>query len=312
MTVPIRRPRPVTGRRAFSLRQTVLFFALIATALCGAALTLKVMAGAVGDNPVAGVLVAAAVVAAAAWLRKARRRRAAARVAGALVEATHRAAEAPVPEPAPAVAGTAAVLPGEPEPTRILPGAGDVLVEPADVRGEPAEMFAEQRDVLVEPEPVLVEPGDVLVEPGDVLAEPEPETFDAADYGAMDALAFEHAVAALCERDGCTDVEVVGGAGDLGADVLATAPDGRRVVVQCKRYGPVNKVGSQEVQRFGGTCFAVHEAQIAVVVTTGEFTGPAADYAAQCGIRCVDHAALVAWTEGTGPAPWDAPVPEAG
>ncbi|MFE7382257.1 restriction endonuclease [Streptomyces zhihengii] len=298
MTVPIRRPRPVTARRAFSLRQTVLFFALIATALCGAALTLKLMAGAVGDNPVTGVLVTGAVVAAAAWLRKARRRRAAARLAGSLVEATHRAAELPLREPAPAVAGTAGVLPGEPEPTRILPGAGDVLVEPREEFAEPREVFAE--------------PGDVLAEPGVVLDDPGPETFEAADYGAMDALAFEHAVAALCERDGCTDVEVVGGAGDLGADVLATAPDGRRVVVQCKRYGPVNKVGSQEVQRFGGTCFAVHEAQVAVVVTTGEFTGPAADYAAQCGIRCVDHAGLVAWTEGTGPAPWDERVPEAG
>ncbi|CAM5535446.1 hypothetical protein SMICM304S_02837 [Streptomyces microflavus] len=38
--------------------------------------------------------------------------------------------------------------------------------------------------------------------------------------------------------DGCADAEVVGGAGDLGADVLATTPDGRRLVVQRKRYGP--------------------------------------------------------------------------
>lgn len=131
------------------------------------------------------------------------------------------------------------------------------------------------------------------------------ETFEATDYAAMDPVGFEQAIAALCDRDGCVDVEVVGGAGDLGADVVATTPDGRRVVIQCKRYGPVNKVGSQEVQRFGGTCFAVHDAHVAAVVTTSEFTQPAADYAEQCGIRCVDHERLVAWTDGTGPTPWD-------
>ncbi|TLQ47704.1 restriction endonuclease [Streptomyces marianii] len=124
------------------------------------------------------------------------------------------------------------------------------------------------------------------------------------DFAAMDAEAFELAIAGLCERDGCTDVEVVGGSGDLGADVLAVAPDGRRVVIQCKRYGPVNKVGSQDMQRFGGTCFAVHEADVAAVVTTGGFTGPAADYAEQCGIRCLDQTALTAWADGTSPAPW--------
>lgn len=124
------------------------------------------------------------------------------------------------------------------------------------------------------------------------------------DYTAMDADAFEQAVADLCVRDGCLDVEVVGGAGDLGADVVATAPDGRRVVIQCKAYGPDHKVGSQDVQRFGGTCFAVHAAHVAAVVTTSEFTEPAEQYADQCGILCVDREGLDAWTDGTGPAPW--------
>ncbi|MFB7979860.1 restriction endonuclease [Streptomyces vinaceus] len=125
------------------------------------------------------------------------------------------------------------------------------------------------------------------------------------DYDALDADAFEGAVAALCERDGCRDVRVVGGAGDLGADVLATAPDGRRLVIQCKRYGPVHKVGSQDLQRFGGTCYAVHEAEIAAVVTTSDFTQPAAEYAEQCAILCFGREALLDWSAGVGPAPWD-------
>ncbi|MFI0263255.1 restriction endonuclease [Streptomyces sp. NPDC017056] len=124
------------------------------------------------------------------------------------------------------------------------------------------------------------------------------------DFLAMDADAFEQAIARLCERDGCRDVQVVGGAGDLGADVLATAADGRRLIIQCKRYCATNKVGSQDVQRFGGTCFTVHEAEVAAVVTTSAFTEPAAEYAATCGIRCYDGELLVAWANGTGPAPW--------
>ncbi|WP_314252087.1 restriction endonuclease [Streptomyces kutzneri] len=129
---------------------------------------------------------------------------------------------------------------------------------------------------------------------------------DALDHGAADADGFEHTVAALCVRDGCTPVEVVGGAGDLGADVIATTPDGLRVIMQCKHYAEDNRVGSQDLQRFGGTCFAVHDADIAIIVTTSYFTAPALEYAATCGIVCVDGEALAAWTEpGVRPPPWD-------
>ncbi|WP_079273073.1 restriction endonuclease [Streptomyces sp. TN58] len=131
---------------------------------------------------------------------------------------------------------------------------------------------------------------------------------DALDHAAVDADGFEHAVAALCARDGCTSVEVVGGAGDLGADVLATTADGRRVVLQCKHYAEDNRVGSQDLQRFGGTCYAVHEADVAVLVTTSSFTAPAAEYADTCGIVRVDGEALAAWTEQQAPPPWESPA----
>ncbi|MGW2305273.1 restriction endonuclease [Streptomyces sp. NPDC001809] len=129
---------------------------------------------------------------------------------------------------------------------------------------------------------------------------------EALDHAAVDADGFEHTVAALCARDGCTPVEVVGGAGDLGADVIAVTTDGLRVVIQCKHYGPDNRVGSQDLQRFGGTCFTIHEADVAVMVTTSSFTAPAVDYAATCGIICVDGEALAAWTDQVTPAPWEA------
>ncbi|WP_435859232.1 restriction endonuclease [Streptomyces neyagawaensis] len=128
-------------------------------------------------------------------------------------------------------------------------------------------------------------------------------------YESLTPEEFEEAIAALCERDGCSGVEVVGGAGDLGADVVAVTPDGRRVVIQCKQYGEANRVGSQDLQRFGGTCFTVHEADVAVLVTTSDFTAPAVEYADQCGIVCVDGEKLRNWTDGTGPCPWEA-LPE--
>ncbi len=126
-----------------------------------------------------------------------------------------------------------------------------------------------------------------------------------AGYDALTPEEFEEAIAALCERDGCSAVDVAGGAGDLGADVVAVTPDGHRVVIQCKHYGDAHSVGSQDLQRFGGTCFTVHEADIAVLVTTSDFTTPALEYAGQCGIVCVDREALQSWTDGTGPRPWE-------
>ncbi|MFK8849948.1 restriction endonuclease [Streptomyces sp. Ac-502] len=157
--------------------------------------------------------------------------------------------------------------------------------------------------------PVVEQEGAPVVEQAAapvVAGDPEPTAvmWSVEDYLALDADAFEQAIARLCERDGCRDVRVVGGAGDLGADVLATTSDGRRIIVQCKRYCATNKVGSQDMQRFGGTCYTVHEADVAAVVTTSAFTEPATDYADTCGIRCFDGDQLVAWTNGAGPAPW--------
>ncbi|UIJ57821.1 restriction endonuclease [Amycolatopsis acidiphila] len=125
-----------------------------------------------------------------------------------------------------------------------------------------------------------------------------------AQYHAMDSRAFEQALAFLCTRDGCTGVEATGKAGDFGADVIAYSPNGRKVVLQAKRYGPTHKVGSQDMQRFGGTCFTYHQAAIAAVVTTSTFTRHAMDYATKAGIRLVDVNALAAWASRTGPAPW--------
>lgn len=123
-------------------------------------------------------------------------------------------------------------------------------------------------------------------------------------YHAMNPAEFEQALGYLCTRDGCTQVQVVGGAGDLGADVIALTPTGLRLVIQAKRYRPGNRVSGPDLQRFGGTCFTIHGAAIAAVVTTSDFTGQARDYAQRAGIQLFDEQALASWASRTGPAPW--------
>ncbi|BBC34888.1 hypothetical protein SGFS_061820 [Streptomyces graminofaciens] len=129
-----------------------------------------------------------------------------------------------------------------------------------------------------------------------------PESLGHAGWFRLTPTEFEHAIAALCRRDGCTQVRTSGGPGDLGADVIARTPDGRKLVIQCKQY--INKVGSPDVQKFAGTVFHHHRADVALLVTTSRLTAPAADYAHQVGIRTVDAERLDRWAKRVGPAPW--------
>jgi restriction system protein len=285
MAVSVRASRSARRSRRFELRATALYFALLAVLLTLVGTVARTAAAAAEHRPAWAVaLVLVGVGSVAAGRRGGRRisaARLARRAAKALDEATRTAvdaldASAPAPAPAPAAVPAAA-------------GAGARARSGGDRLG----LDPERTVALVEPEE---EPCAATEEIG---------------YEALDPYEFEQAIADLCRRDGCLDVEVVGGAGDLGADVMARTPDGRLVVVQCKRYCDSNRVGSQDMQRFGGTCFTVHEADVAVVVTTSDFTAPAVDYAQQCGIVCVDGEELLRWQEGVGPRPWE-PEPVVG
>lgn len=104
---------------------------------------------------------------------------------------------------------------------------------------------------------------------------------------------FEQWFARLLARSGFTGIKVSGGAGDLGADVIATSPLGKRAVFQCKRYS--RNVPDKYVQQFAGTCRTIHRANIAAIVTTAGFTKPAWRLARRLDIVLVDRAALAAW-----------------
>lgn len=271
-----------------------MFFTLLAVLLSVTAFAARTAAGVLERRPGWALILLLLTAACVMVLRHRRRRfspaRAALRAAAALDEASRAAADFLEAAPSPAGAALAGTGTG-PGPLLFVdtPGPG-AFVDTSEPGGPRAATLVDDVTRALGRERTDAERA------GPVIG-----------YDALDPDAFEEAVAALCERDGCTEVEVVGGAGDLGADVLAVAPDGRRVVIQCKRYGEGNTVGSQDLQRFGGTCFAVHEAEVAVVVTTSDFTAPAAEYAEQCGILCWDRTALRTWSDGTGPRPWEQP-----
>ncbi|MEU8179421.1 restriction endonuclease [Micromonospora sp. NPDC049047] len=107
---------------------------------------------------------------------------------------------------------------------------------------------------------------------------------------------FEQWFARILMASGFRNVTVCGGSGDRGADVLASAPDGRRVVVQCKRQSVGNRVGSAAIQRFAGTCRDIHGGEICLLVTNSYFTaGDGIRMARQLNLTLVDREALARW-----------------
>ncbi|GJF24798.1 restriction endonuclease [Streptomyces sp. HO565] len=115
---------------------------------------------------------------------------------------------------------------------------------------------------------------------------------------------FEDAIRDLMQRDGCRDAQRVGGRGDLGADVKATDPFGRRWVIQCKhrRNGAQGAaVGTPDLQVLNGTARQVHGADVAVIVTNGRVSGPAVAFAEQQQLHVVDRQMLAVWASGSRP-----------
>ncbi|WP_077797347.1 restriction endonuclease [Streptomyces sp. JHA26] len=267
MTSPEQRTRRLPAGRRFDLRATAMFFGLAALGLGLVGLVVRMAFDVAERRPAWAVLLSLGVVTALVVGRRGRSGFSTARLARRTTNALEQATATALDE-------LDAERPAAPAPVT-APGG-----EPPAAEVPTAEVPAMEATAVEVP------------------------AVEITDHHALSPDEFEQAIADLCVRDGCAEVEVVGGAGDLGADVLAVTPDGRRLVIQCKRYGEDNKVGSEELQRFGGTCFTVHGADVAVLVTSSDFTAPAADYAEQCGIVCVDQRRLRAWSEGTGPEPW--------
>lgn len=119
-----------------------------------------------------------------------------------------------------------------------------------------------------------------------------------ASMDAMNGRTFEHHVAKLLRRDGCTNVVVQGGHGDRGVDIIALTADGRRLVVQCKRFAPYLNITSPDVQKFVGSAKVLHSADVALYVATCPFTPEALHIAAETGITAVHRGVLEEWSAG--------------
>jgi len=97
------------------------------------------------------------------------------------------------------------------------------------------------------------------------------QPLDLAQLYHLSPAEFERYVAGLFRKKGY-QVQMRGRSGDLGVDILLTKVDGRRAIVQCKRYR--NKVGPDVVRELYGTL--IHEqADHAFLVTTAEISASA-------------------------------------
>ncbi|MFJ1757658.1 restriction endonuclease [Kitasatospora sp. NPDC088134] len=113
--------------------------------------------------------------------------------------------------------------------------------------------------------------------------------------GKMHYREFEHLVADLLVRDSFSVEQRGGGPNDQGADVIATCPTGQRFVVQCKHTSVNARVGTPDLQRFKGTAWDVHRADVALVVTNSDFSKNAEAFAAEHNLQLAGDTVMWRW-----------------
>ncbi len=126
---------------------------------------------------------------------------------------------------------------------------------------------------------------------------------------AADPREFELQVAQALQSRGLS-VEVTGGAGDEGVDIIARDPTpvtGGTYLVQCKRYAPDRKVGVAEVRELYGA-LQEKRASKGILATTASFTTPAVRFAEDKPLELLDGAQLAAFIGARAPAPSAAPT----
>ncbi|MBA2945351.1 restriction endonuclease [Streptomyces sp. PSKA28] len=119
-----------------------------------------------------------------------------------------------------------------------------------------------------------------------------------ASIQSMTWQAFEHHVADLLRRDGCTDVVVRKARNDRGIDISARTADGRTVAVQCKNRTGRWSVPSADMQKFAGAARAIDRVDIALFVATCNFSPEARAIADLSGVITVARDELEAWSAG--------------
>lgn len=103
---------------------------------------------------------------------------------------------------------------------------------------------------------------------------------------------FEYVVSEVLEAHGYGRLSLTTGSGDHGVDLIGEDQEGRRTIVQCKRYAPTAKVGSPAVRDLAGAR-QLHEADRAIFVTTSSYSKAAIQTAVKCEIELIDGDELV-------------------
>jgi len=114
------------------------------------------------------------------------------------------------------------------------------------------------------------------------------------EIGSLTGVEFEAFVASLFEREEWR-VSLTAQSGDMGIDMnLSHVSDGRRAVVQCKKYK--GSVGQPVIRDLYGVMTHV-KADEGYVVTTGHFTPAAVSFSRGKSIRLIDGEALWSWVQ---------------
>jgi restriction endonuclease Mrr len=92
-------------------------------------------------------------------------------------------------------------------------------------------------------------------------------------------------------------VRRAGGSLDHGADAVGRLPDGRTMVIQCKRYAPSSTIASRELRELLGAK-VYFQADVAVFVTTTRFSRSTERFAVEHGILAVHRDHLGLWNNG--------------
>jgi hypothetical protein len=105
----------------------------------------------------------------------------------------------------------------------------------------------------------------------------------------LDPYQFEKLVADLWESQGY-ETTVRQGSGDRGIDVVAVShfPSEEKLLIQAKRFGENNKVGSEMIRKYATLYQQVPDADGVVIVTTSAFTSQAKRLADDLNVQTVN------------------------
>lgn len=109
----------------------------------------------------------------------------------------------------------------------------------------------------------------------------------------VDPIQFEQFIAELWTHRGW-NTTLSSESGDKGIDVIATRdePFSQKQLIQVKRYGEENTVGSPEIQQYGSLKHQEPGVDTVVVVTTSQFSSQAEELAEQLNVKLIDGKGL--------------------